>query len=413
MDILIAFLVGVVITAILLPMVVRLRKRMQHMRSSATLEDNQVTTVSQVLHLSTQGSPTAVTVVDQSGAVLLSNTRAHEMAIVHDRTLNSEIWDAAEGVFEDREDRTLELAMPKRRTGNRVTHVRVMIKPLTLVDDRFLVVYGTDESESVRMESARRDFVANVSHELKTPVGGMSLLAEALLDSPDDVEHVEYFGTKLLDETHRMGELITELIALSKLQGAEALPEMVPVPVDSVIEQALSRNELTADGAEIELTRGKSLGVYVIGDRALLVTAVSNLISNAINYSPKAMPVSVSQKCVGEIVQIRVTDRGIGIDPQDQGRVFERFYRVDRARSRSTGGTGLGLAIVKHVVANHGGNIKVWSRPGTGSTFTIELPVYRPAPTPEGAVTEADEDEETGLRKAVTRVTARRKDRTA
>jgi two-component system sensor histidine kinase SenX3 len=265
------------------------------------------------------------------------------------------------------------------------------------------------------MESARRDFVANVSHELKTPVGGMSLLAEALLDSPDDVEHVEYFGTKLLDETHRMGELITELISLSKLQGAEALPEMAPVSVDAVVEESLSRNELTADGAEIELIRGDPSRVQVIGDKALLVTAVSNLISNAINYSPKAMPVSVSQKVVGEVVQIRVTDRGIGIAPEDQERVFERFYRVDRARSRSTGGTGLGLAIVKHVVANHGGNIKVWSRPGTGSTFTIELPVYRPAPVPDEASnsSEAGDGDDTGLRKAVTRVTSRRKDRTA
>lgn len=415
MNIAIAFLAGVLVTAIALPLIARVRKRMAHMRSSATLEDNQVTTVSQVLHLSTQGSPTAVTVVDRSGSVLLSNTRAHEMAVVHDRTLNPEIWDAAEGVFEDKETRVLEMAMPKRRTGNRVSHVRVLIKPLTLVDDRFLIVYGTDESEYVRMESARRDFVANVSHELKTPVGGMSLLAEALLDSPDDVEHVEYFGTKLLDETHRMGELITELISLSKLQGAEALPEMAPVSVDAVVEESLSRNELTADGAEIELIRGDPSRVQVIGDKALLVTAVSNLISNAINYSPKAMPVSVSQKVVGEVVQIRVTDRGIGIAPEDQERVFERFYRVDRARSRSTGGTGLGLAIVKHVVANHGGNIKVWSRPGTGSTFTIELPVYRPAPVPDEASnsSEAGDGDDTGLRKAVTRVTSRRKDRTA
>lgn len=384
------------------------------MRPQARKEDNQVTTVSQVLHLATQGSPTAVAVVDRSANVILSNTRAHEMAIVHDRTINPEIWEAAKEVYDDKDARDIELAVPRRRTGNRVTHVRALIKPLTLVDDRFLIVYGTDESESVRMENARRDFVANVSHELKTPVGGMSLLAEALLDSPEEVEHVEYFGSKLLDESHRLGELITELISLSKLQGAEALPEMAPVRIDDVIAEAIRRNQFTAEGAEIELATGQPTGVFVIGDRSLLVTAVSNLVSNAINYSPHAMPVSITQKVMGDVVHIRVTDRGMGIAPEDQERVFERFYRVDRARSRATGGTGLGLAIVKHVVANHGGNIKLWSRPRTGSTFTIELPVYTPAQARED--TEGGEiggGRETGLRKAVTRVTSLGKDRTA
>lgn len=389
----------------------RIRERIAQTRSQATLEDNQVTTVSQVLHLATQGSPTAVTVVDRGGGVILSNTRAHEMAIVHDRTLNPEVWYAAQEVFDDKEARVIELSMPKRRTGNRVSHVRALLKPLTLVDDRFLIVYGTDESESVRMENARRDFVANVSHELKTPVGGMSLLAEALLDSPEDIEHVEYFGGKLLDESHRMGEMISELISLSKLQGAEALPEMAPVGVDDLIGEAISRNQFNAESSEIELTTSGPTGLQVIGDRSLLVTALSNLISNAINYSPHSMPVSISQKVVGDVVHIRVTDRGIGIAPEDQKRVFERFYRVDRARSRSTGGTGLGLAIVKHVVANHGGNIKLWSRPGTGSTFTIELPLYRPSAPQQLDSHEAEDTNETPLRKAVTRVTALRKDK--
>lgn len=155
-----------------------------------------------------------------------------------------------------------------------------------------------------------------------------------------------------------------------------------------------------------------------MGDKSLLVTAISNLISNAIHYSPDELPVSVTQKVVGgKVVHIRVTDRGIGIAPEDQKRVFERFFRVDKARSRQTGGTGLGLAIVKHVVANHGGNIKLWSRPGTGSTFTIELPIYaeeKPADNlinrdniEDGAVSSAAP----GLQRAVARVAARRKDK--
>ncbi|AKK10258.1 histidine kinase [Corynebacterium uterequi] len=406
-------LAGVVLTVATLPFVTRVRDHIKAARSSATYEENQVTTPGQILHLVVQGAPTAVAVLRRNGDVLMSNARAHEMAIVNDRTINADVWEAAQEVFEDHDPRTIELTFPKRRTGNRVTDVRAHIKPLTLVDDRFLVVYGTDESESARMEAARRDFVANVSHELKTPTGAMSLLAEALLDSPDDVEHVEYFGSKLLDESHRMGELISELIALSKLQGAEPLPDMAPVRVDDLIDEAMARNQFNAEAAGIELTSARATGIWVVGNKSLLVTALSNLISNAINYSPNSMPVTISQRVVDNTIQIRVTDRGIGISPENQERVFERFYRVDKARSRQTGGTGLGLAIVKHVVANHGGNIRLWSRPDSGSTFTIELPIYDPRPVDPPETEQRTEGGETALRKAVTKVTALRKDKTS
>lgn len=413
MSVVLAFLLGVAVTAAVIPAVTWLRRRAARYRASATLEANQVTTVSQVLHLAIQGSPTGITVVDRGGEVILSNSRAHVMAIVHDRTINPEVWKVAQEVYADKETRTVNLSMPRRRTGNRVSSVSALIKPLTLVDDRFVIVYGTDESENVRMESARRDFVANVSHELKTPVGGMALLAEALMEAVDDPEQVTYFGERLRKESHRMADMINELISLSKLQGAEALPEMEPVSVDDAIEEAFIRNQLAADNANITLTRGEDSGVLVMGDKSLLVTAISNLISNAINYSPQSVPVSVSQKVVNDVVLIRVTDRGIGIAPEDQKRVFERFFRVDKARSRSTGGTGLGLAIVKHVVLNHGGNIKLWSRPGTGSTFTIELPVHQPEPAVETppSTPETETPATRPLRDAVSRVATRRKDK--
>ena len=182
-----------------------------------------------------------------------------------------------------------------------------------------------------------------------------------------------------------MASMINELISCRSCRARSRCPEMEPVSVDDVIDEAFRRNQVAADNADITLTKGADSGVLVVGDRSLLVTAVSNLISNAINYSPQSVPVSVSQKVANkDVVLIRVTDRGIGISPEDQKRVFERFFRVDKARSRSTGGTGLGLAIVKHVVANHGGNIKVWSRPGTGSTFTIELPIHHPTRAARG-----------------------------
>lgn len=409
-----AFVLGVVLTLAAIPVVRWVRRRRDEARNSAALQDSQVTTVSQVLHLVVQAAPTGVAVVDRSGEVILSNARAHEMAIVHDRTLNPEVWAVGKEVFGDLETRTIDLTTPRRSTGNRVSDIRALVKPLTLVDNYFVIVYGTDESENVRMEAARRDFVANVSHELKTPVGGMSLLAEALLQDPQDPDMVEYFGNKLVKESHRMAEMISELISLSKLQGAEALPEMSPIKVDDIIDAAMARNQVAADNAEIQLTRSARTGIEVMADQSMLVMAVSNLISNAVHYSPKGQPVSISQKIVRDsVVLIRVTDRGIGIAPENQKRVFERFFRVDKARSRQTGGTGLGLAIVKHVVANHNGNIKLWSRPGTGSTFTIELPVYVPEPEPEQLELGDDEDFHgvAGLRETVTRVAARRKEK--
>lgn len=384
MDILFGLVAGVIVT--LLAQLVWRLVTARLMRQGVVDAPNQITTISQVLHLAVQGSPTGLIVVAQSGDVVLSNSSAHSMSLVHDRVLNPDVWKVAQEVFKDGEDRRLDVVIRKRRTGHRVTQVQAVVRPLTPSDDRFVIIYGTDESESVRMEAARRDFVANVSHELKTPVGGIGLLAEALLQDPDDPEHVKYFGERVQKEASRMGNMVQELIALSKLQGAERLPRMEPVRVDDIVSEAISRNQLTADSHGIELIRGEDTGVEVLADKPLLVTAVTNLISNAINYSPEAAPVSVSQKVVGgDIVLIRVTDRGVGIAPEDQKRVFERFFRVDKARSRQTGGTGLGLSIVKHVVANHGGNIKLWSRPGTGSTFTIELPVHHPVSETDAA----------------------------
>ena len=374
-----AFLIGVAFTAAAVWALRTYRSWRERMSDDDDAAPSQISTVSQLLNLAVQGSPTGIAIFNRGARVIMSNARAHDMSIVHDRTINPEVWDAAQLAFEDLETHTLDLDLPRRATGNRIRNVSVVVKPLTLTHNSYVIAYCTDESENVRMEAARRDFVANVSHELKTPVGGMSLLAEALMQDPGDADMVEHFGEKLLKESHRMGEMITDLINLSKLQGAEALPEMVPVSIDAVIDEAIERNHVSAENHDIVLTRGATTGVEVMGDRALLVAAVSNLVSNAINYSPNGKQVSISQKVVREnVVLVRVTDRGIGIASEDQKRVFERFYRVDKARSRSTGGTGLGLAIVKHVVANHGGNIKLWSRPGTGSTFTIELPIYQP-----------------------------------
>ncbi len=170
--------------------------------------------------------------------------------------------------------------------------------------------------------------------------------------------------------------MVGELIELSRLQGAERLPDLEAVDVDTVVAEALSRYKVAADNADIAITTDPPTGYRVLGDQPLLVTAIANLVSNAIAYSPNGSSVSISRRRHGDDIEIAVTDRGIGIARADQERVFERFFRVDKARSRATGGTGLGLAIVKHVAANHNGSIRLWSQPGTGSTFTLSIPAY-------------------------------------
>lgn len=312
-----------------------------------------------------------VVLLDSAGDVVLHNPRAVELGLVRDSRPDERAWKAAEQVLAAGSVMRVDLSPLEHRNGRGPTAVLGEVRPL---GDGFTVVDANDESDAVRLEATRRDFVANVSHELKTPVGAVALLAEAVLDAADDPHEVRRFATKILNESTRLGALVTELIALSRLEGAERQPELATVDVDTVIADALGRCRLAAESAEIEITVDQPSGLQVNGDATLLVSALSNLVDNAVSYSPAGSPVSVSRRLVGGVVEIAVTDRGLGIAPEHQERVFERFFRVDQARSRATGGTGLGLAIVKHVAANHGGDVRLWSRSGTGSTFTLRVP---------------------------------------
>lgn len=381
LGLLIGLLIGVLLGVLALQFYRVRVKRQRNNRTASELQGNRVSTVAQVLHFAIQSAPSAVVVVDKRRNVVMSNPRAHELSLVHERAVNETVWKTVQRVFMDHESREITFTPPRRKGSRPVIAVAGQVQLLTLQDDRYAVIYATDDSEHLRMESARRDFVANVSHELKTPVGAISLLVETLMEVREDPESVEYFGGKLVGETRRMGQMITELISLSKLQGAESLPDPQMISIDSVVEEAFDRCKLAAETANIELVKDGRSGALVMGDKSLLVTSVSNLMTNAINYSPAGTPVSVSREIHDDLVRVKVTDRGIGIAPEDQKRLFERFFRVDRARSRNTGGTGLGLAIVKHVMMNHGGRVSVWSRPGTGSTFTLELPRFTPSET--------------------------------
>ncbi|MCH9666266.1 MAG: sensor histidine kinase [Actinomycetia bacterium] len=334
-------------------------------------------TISQMLEHVVAQSPVGIVVVDTYRDVVYTNERAKELGLVRDRLLDDRAWLAAQRTLNTGDDGEVDLSPRKpSRPGRSGLSVRGHVRLLTEDDRRFAVVYVDDQSEHARMEATRRDFVANVSHELKTPVGAMGVLAEAILASGDDPETIRHFAEKMVTESNRLADMVGELIELSRLQGAERLPDLESVDVDVVVAEALSRHKVAADNADIAVNTDAPTGFRVFGDQALLVTAIANLVSNAIAYSPHGSSVSISRRRRGEDIEIAVTDRGIGIARGDQERVFERFFRVDQARSRATGGTGLGLAIVKHVAANHNGSIRLWSQPGTGSTFTLSIPAY-------------------------------------
>lgn len=230
-----------------------------------------------------------------------------------------------------------------------------------------------DVSERVRLDAVRTDFVANISHELKTPVGALAILAETLADS-DDHEVNQRLADKMVDEAHRVSSTIDDLLELTRIElGGPGDTE--DVSLAAVLAEVVARHRLPAETAGISLEVGPTGGAAVIGDRLQLVSALSNLVDNAIKYTNRGGTVSIAVHTDAQFVSIDVSDTGIGIPVRDLDRVFERFYRVDRARSRETGGTGLGLAIVRHVANNHGGEVDVRSREGEGSTFTLRIPV--------------------------------------
>ena len=271
----------------------------------------------------------------------------------------------------------------RQEIGMPVLDLDVSMAPLS---EGMVLVFAEDASVQQRTDDIRRDFVANVSHELKTPVGALSVLAEAVQQAADDPEAVERFSARMLTETERLGALVTQIIELSRLQSRDPLFAPTRVDLERVLARATDHCRELAESKKVTMTVSGQPGLAVLGDQEQLVSAIENLITNAINYSDERARVAVTMRRVvvedEPTVEIRVADNGIGIRPEDQARVFERFYRVDYARSRSSGGSGLGLSIVKHIVGAHRGSITLWSSPGQGSTFTILLPALDPSTPP-------------------------------
>ena len=315
----------------------------------------------------------AAVVLDADDRVVRASPPAHALGLVREgRLVHAAMRDMVGAVRRDGVIRDEELDVPRGPVGPARLLLQVRVAQVT---PEHVLLLAEDLTQARRLEAIRRDFVVNVSHELKTPVGALSLLAETVQDAADDPEAVRRFSGRMQAEAARLSALVHEIIELSRLQVAGALEDVTTVAVDDVVAEAVDRTRTVADAKRVRVVAGGDRDVTVYGDRNLLVTAVRNLLDNAVTYSPGGARVSVGVRRDGDLVEIAVVDEGIGIAADDQDRVFERFYRVDPARSRDTGGTGLGLSIVKHVAADHGGDVSVWSQPGRGSTFTLRLPV--------------------------------------
>jgi len=309
-------------------------------------------------------------IVDASDRVIQASAPAVAMGLIHDDQLPEPVMDLVHQVRRDGQVREADLTVS---TGRRVALINARVAPLT---SRLVVVLVDDRTEAQRVDAIRRDFVANVSHELKTPIGALNLLAEAVAEAKDDPDSVVRFAERMQGESERLTRLVQQIIDLSRLQNDTVSDDQAVVKVAELIAEAAEHSATEAERKNIDIAISLEEELFVQGDRAQLYAAVSNLVENAVRYSQDDSRVSVSATSDGDSVRIGVADRGVGIANEELDRIFERFYRVDPARARNTGGTGLGLSIVKHVAASHGGSVEVWSQPGSGSTFTLVLPAW-------------------------------------
>lgn len=348
----------------------------------------------------------AYVVVDAVDGVVRANPSAYALGLVRGHTL---VLDPlreltrsvrADGVIVERR-----VELPRDPLAQSTLVLEMRVAPL---DEEYILILADDRTDATRTEAMRHDFVVNVSHELKTPVGAISLLSEAIDDAADDEVAVRRFATRLGIESTRLTALVQDIIEFSRVQAKDVVREGGPVDLNRVVAEAVDRLRLTAEARDIRLRAGGHVDAVVHGDADQLMTAVRNLVDNAVRYSPDGTTVGIGLSSKDGLAQITVTDQGVGIGPEEQARVFERFYRVDGARSRQTGGTGLGLSIVKHVVINHGGEVTLWSQPGRGSTFTIRLPEWEEPAARAAAPAEPPSTERRGGRAAASAAPSRK-----
>lgn len=311
-------------------------------------------------------------VLDEFDTVVKASSAAYKFGLVRgDQLVPDDLLAMAKETRRDGEIRQRDLLLARADGEAHEFEVSARVAPL---GSRLVLLLVEDRTEARRVDAVRRDFVANVSHELKTPVGALSLLAEAVMDASDDPEAIIRFAGRMQIESARLTNLVQELIDLSRVQNDHPLHHVGPVPLDELVAEAADRCRQAAESKQITLAIGGDRELIVPGDHNQLVMAVGNLVENAVNYSPARTRVDIEVRAEARMAVITVSDQGLGIPQRDLDRIFERFYRVDPARSRATGGTGLGLSIVKHIAAGHGGEVTVRSLEGVGSTFTLVLP---------------------------------------
>lgn len=315
---------------------------------------------------------TAAVVVDDSNVMVQATTAAEEFGLQRERTLiELELLGLVDSAKTSKTSQRSEVAI---NVGGRVAKVWVLATAAPIGSGAVILTLE-DRTESRRLDETRRDFVANISHELKTPIGAIGLLAETLQGAIDDPQAVTKFAGSLQREASRLGHIVQEIIELSRLQASNELKNLAEYRLADLIEDALERVRILSDAKKMRLVADLDESIFIQVSYEQVATAITNLFENAINYSDAGGQIGISLKRVDDNAEVVITDSGVGIALEDQARIFERFYRVDPSRSRETGGTGLGLAIVKHIAINHGGDISVFSKPGLGSTFTLTLPL--------------------------------------
>jgi two-component system sensor histidine kinase SenX3 len=317
---------------------------------------------------------TAGVIVDSDNQVVNQSPKAIEMGLVeYDKVVSDDLISIINKARVTGQSVTQELYFSKNiRSPKLYVSARA-----TLLSEELIILLVEDRTETKRLDETRRDFVENISHELKTPISAISLLSEALQVAIDDPEQVKKFSKNLHKESKRLGSLVTKIIQLSRIQAGDLQGEIEIFDLGTVVDEAVELNQFLADSKGVRITADTPIGIMVQGDAGLLSMAIKNLIENAVLYSESGSSVGVGLSTSEGFAEVAVIDQGIGIPVDQQERIFERFYRVDPSRSRDTGGTGLGLSIVKHAANNHGGEIILFSRPNLGSTFTLRIPTYQ------------------------------------
>lgn len=322
-------------------------------------------------------------VVDGSNKVVGTNSWAESFGLVARGLLvHAEIIDLVKRARSESDIQSFEGVLS---VGLAKEKVSVAAKSKLVAGD-YVVVVLEDRTSDIRLDKTRRDFIENISHELKTPIGAIALLSEAIQEAGDDRVAVAKFAASLSKESSRLTFLVQDIIKLSRLQAEEVIAAAELVDLNEVVAEAIDRNEQLAANRKIRLVSEQAQRLEVFGNKEMLITAVKNLIENAITYSDPGSSVGIGCGVKQDIAEVAVTDSGSGISPENQQRIFERFYRADPSRSRDTGGTGLGLSIVKHVAKVHRGEVKLFSQVGVGSTFTLRIPLATAADPATGTI---------------------------